>query len=404
MLKSLSCTVKQGCSDMNTIYKGFLGILFLFTFYKNIDGQIDTLGITLETSVTGDYVQNFSGGIKQAKGYLGMEHLTLIVHSDDIGGWKGGKLVIDGLHTHGDAPSADFVGDYQVFNNIEAGNYLGLFEFSISQQLGKCNILFGLHDLNSEFVVSDEGSFFINSSFGIIPTISLNVPVSIFPLTALGVRISYNIGSNFSCKTAFYDGNPNNPENTRYNLNWKINSREGYLNITEISWSHCFKNENDITLNAGTFYHSAKFPLLIDSTRQLNGDYGSYIVGDYSFKHIISKHGITTGIFFQAGWAPDDRNLATVYLGGGLHSRGLLDRKIWDEIGLALAYMQVSDNFVTTSRKNQKKSETALELSYKLHLSNYYSIQPDIQYILNPGANSAISNALAGILRFNISL
>jgi porin len=48
--------------------------------------------------------------------------------------------------------------------------------------------------------------------------------------------------------------------------------------------------------------------------------------------------------------------------------------------------------------------EMAIELTYKLHLFEYYSIQPNLQYIINPGANTSLNNALVASVRFNIYL
>jgi porin len=48
--------------------------------------------------------------------------------------------------------------------------------------------------------------------------------------------------------------------------------------------------------------------------------------------------------------------------------------------------------------------ELALEFTYKIHVFEHYSIQPNVQYIINPGANSTLNNALVATMRFNIYL
>ncbi|OIQ00823.1 MAG: hypothetical protein AUK35_01200 [Zetaproteobacteria bacterium CG2_30_46_52] len=51
------------------------------------------------------------------------------------------------------------------------------------------SVLFGWHDLNAEFYVSDYAALFLNSSFGIGPEISGNVPTSLFPEAGLSARL-----------------------------------------------------------------------------------------------------------------------------------------------------------------------------------------------------------------------
>ena len=65
---------------------------------------------------------------------------------------------------------------------------------------------FGLQDLNAEFANTDNASYYINSSFGIPSTIPENVPSPIFPITAIGLSVNWDINDNFSWKNIIYSG------------------------------------------------------------------------------------------------------------------------------------------------------------------------------------------------------
>jgi porin len=41
-----------------------------------------------------------------------------------------------------------------------------------------------------------------------------------------------------------------------------------------------------------------------------------------------------------------------------------------------------------------QSSETVLELTYTLALTPWLTVQPDIQYVINPGGRSSVKNAL----------
>jgi porin len=49
----------------------------------------------------------------------------------------------------------------------------------------------------------------------------------------------------------------------------------------------------------------------------------------------------------------------------------------------------------------QRYSETAIEMFYKLQLTPFFSIKPDLQYIVNPGGD--LPNAFVAGLRMEVA-
>ena len=50
-----------------------------------------------------------------------------------------------------------------------------------------------------------------------------------------------------------------------------------------------------------------------------------------------------------------------------------------------------------------KRTETVLELTYLVQVSKSIALQPDLQYIVHPNTDPALKDALAFLLRFEIS-
>jgi porin len=50
-----------------------------------------------------------------------------------------------------------------------------------------------------------------------------------------------------------------------------------------------------------------------------------------------------------------------------------------------------------------KGVEVALEGTYLIQLTPWLAMQPDVQYVLHPNTDPAISNALVAVLRFELS-
>jgi porin len=355
---------------------------------------------SFEISETDDITSVVSGGIKSGEVVsMGMFNLKAIFDAEKAHIWKGGSLTIHLLNTHGATPSADYAGDLQVYSNIEAGNHTGLFELFYSQKIQNFELKAGWNDLCNDFYCPNFGGLFLNSSFGISPGASLNLPVSIYPVTAPFVYAGYSFNTKSKLQFASYAGNPGDIESNRYNLKWDISCENGFLNIIE--YQYLSDNENYTGLKTGLYIHTADAQGLKDSSEVYNNCYGFYTVID---KNIIqpgnnSNKGLDA--FLQIDFAPSDRCEVNYYLGAGLSYRGLFAKeKIKDEIGFGVAYMKMS-KYWTRAESQRKDNETALEFTYRLNIFDHIYIEPDFQYIIHPGAgsNGDLRNTLVSTLR-----
>jgi len=340
--------------------------------------SMEDSGMVIEGAYTGEFVRNFSGGTAGGNNVIYQDNLDLSItfDSEKMGLWPAGTLFLYGLRNHGGNPSADVIGDLQTASNIEAPDQFIVQEAWYEQVFadGLLSVLLGLHDLNSEFYVSDYGSLFINSSFGIGPDISANVAVSLFPKAGLGTRVRITPSDRLYIQAAIYDGDPS----TR-----QLKSAEGKLSIVETGFS-----SDSGSYKLGYWNHSAD---KVFNGQIYNNDYGLYGVIDQELMHFDGDSAI--GAFFQYGWVPAPRNTVTRYVGGGLHLHGLIPARDEDDIGIAIAHADTHQD-----------AETVLEITYRLVLSPWLAIQPSCQIIQNPGGDAAVKTAKVGLLRFEIGL
>ncbi len=355
-----------------------------------------------ETSITGDFIKNLQGGINTDFAYIGLEELCLTFNMEELGWWKGGEFFFHGLNSHGLLPSQDIVGDLQVSSNIEAGDYLGFYEFYYTHSFGNLSLLIGQHDLNSEFVGTEYGGTFINSSFGISPSMSLNVPVSIYPLASLAFISKYQTDKGHAFKLGVYDGDPGDPENNRYNIQPTISSDEGVLLIGEYELSYLINGLPE-NYKLGLYYHTGSFTDYEDTLKSIQGNYGAYGISDFVLCSGFNHPETYLGLFIQGGWAPSKINQIDYYVGGGVHLNGILPKRYKDALGIAFAFAHISKD-VRALDANLEYGEVAYELTYKIHVFDQYSIQPNLQYIANPGANKSLKDALVATIRFNVTL
>lgn len=347
----------------------------------------DTLNTTspfdFNATYVGDLVSNFSGGIKKGTTYLGLANIKAAFSTHKAGWWKGGEAFVNVGNTHGGEPSATLVGDFQGVSNIEAGNLTFLYELWYKQCIGNFDFTVGLQDLNADFAVSENGALFSNSSFGVHSSIADNISSPIFPLTALGANVQWQITSDYVWQAAVFDGTPDDFETNPYNLHWKLSKNQGYLAVTEFQVKKSLISGKSGCYKVGAYYHEHNDTVDVEQRNR-----GFYFVGDQQITDKLS-------VFSQIGLSPKSINKHNHYYSIGCNYTGLFNLRPDDQMGIAIAYAGIDGNAVG--------SETAVELTYQFELNKNIYIRPDIQYIVNPaGTNVKLNNALVGFVRVGV--
>jgi porin len=343
-----------------------------------------------------DFGHNFTGGIKIGSVFLGMVNICIDFDTEQAGLWQGGEFYIKGVNLHGESPTNNLTGDFQVVSNIDAGEHTYVQELWFKQTIKNIEITIGVQDLNSEFISTEGGGLYLNSSFGIPSVASNNVPLSIFPLTVPAISCKWTINEKMVWQNGIFDGKPTGFEDNRYNVNYKLSRDDGALIISE--WQFTSLKYLPNILKIGGYYHTGiKEENEITGTKETTFDnnWGFYCL----MEHTIWKQADTNrklNLFGQAVFSPTKYNHHHCYLGGGMNFSGIFVSYSDDVLGLAIAYSAF--NHVNI------KNETTIELSYQKLLGNHFFIQPDIQYIINPaGTNIDLDNALIAIIRMGLN-
>ncbi len=350
---------------------------------------------SFEASYIGDGYVNAAGGLKTGAGYMGMGNFKIGFDTGKAHWWKGGSLFVNGASIHGKSLTENFSGDLQMASNIDGGTHVYMHELWFRQEFGGFSFTAGLQDLNSEFLTSENAGEFINGSFGVIPVVSCNVPVPVFPLTGPGLSARWDIDDRLSLQAAVFDGcqTPLGGSNP-YNLRWTFRKDDGMFAVAEFHSVFHIKGKEG-TYKLGAYYHSG-LNEFDEESRTLNtvfrNNYGIYIIADQT---VFENGNRRIGLFVHAGVAPENKNGHSSYLGFGTNFHGIFSPDGKDVMGFAVAGLDMP--------KAKRSRETALELYYKYRFNDNIAIQPDIQYIIHPsGTAMKLPNALVGILRIHI--
>ena len=360
---------------------------YLLGDYKGFRTKLQEKGIDFQGSYLIDSFVMRNRTKPSTKGtYQGLLNLSLDLDTEKMKLYKGGKFHI--LYQVGNmgVNTMDFLGTYSGINSYEPYTPLNqiselYYEQSIKDDL--FNIKIGKQDANTDFQALDTGFEFLNFAFSFVD----NTPMPLFPNQQMGVRARVKLHKNIYIQDGFYDGNLETGANPKSFFTGKNN----YFNMTEIYKLTNFKGKEGKYL-IGNWIKTGKYESFENSTKRNN--YGFYAGFEQKITDRFEDKSGGLKIFCQFGYARNSINEVPYYAGLGLIFKGITEKRKDDSIGLAFGWHQFNRQLHTTENKTAEK---VIELFYKIKLTEFLYIQPDIQYILKPGGNE--KNAFAIGLR-----
>lgn len=359
---------------------------------------------------TGETFANLWGGLAQGAIYEGMAKFGVGVNLDKLAGWKDTALYANVMYPHGNSVTEKYTGDFNVVSNIDTSDSFRLYKLWLQKDFddGAWSVRVGQIAADKECFVSDGASLYLNNAFGTFPTFSSNLPGPIFPLSAPGVRVRWAPTDALSVITMAFSGDVGSATSNPHNTDWRFDARHGALTLTEMTYR---TNPSDDsgglpgTFKLGGYYDTKAFADQEGGGTE-HGDYGIYAMADQLLYRAPAEPGGDVrglGGFLRAGFAPEaDRNVITSDVETGLNYTGLLPSRAKDITGIAFAYTRFGDPYVRANR-GTRRYEAVVELADLVVLNEHFALQPDVQYIANPGGLGRIRDALAAGIRLTLS-
>lgn len=365
-------------------------------------------GVSVGAAYTGEGVAGLAGGIARGSVYLDNADLTITLDADEAWGWEGATLFAYVLGNHGGCPSSR-AGDVQVLSNIDAPDGWRVFEAWYEQKFmdNELSMRLGLYNLNAEFYVTDHSALFCNSSQGIGPEVAQsgrNGP-SVFPNASLGARLRYEHGP-LCLQTVVLDGVPGDPD-CPDGTYIRLGKDDGVLVAVEAAWT-IGASSGKLALGAWGYSSSFEDPARTDANGDpvmRRGSAGVYALAEHALWAPAQERQLWG--FLRAGVANPMVLVGDLSLAGGLEFVGPCPGREEDRCGVAFASLHASERYRNTMHEEaitMQAWEVDIELTYRLHVTDWVSIQPDIQYIINPGFDPALDNALVAGARVRLEL
>jgi len=365
-------------------------------------------GITFDAVYTGEGARNASGGLRTGGTYLDNLDLSLSADRGSIFGLPGLSGLLYGLHNSSNDFNEKYVGDAQIASNIDGASGWRLYEAWLDWAPGESGAFsarFGLYDVNTEFDVTETAGLFLNGAHGMgtdFGQTGENGP-SIFPITSLALRLKITGANGAYGQLVVADGVPGDPDDpSRQKID--LSSDDGALLIAEGGVSVGAWRK----LAIGLWRYTANFDELTGTEPSgapatSNGNQGWYAIAD---RTLWTGEGRTLAGFLRIGQAEDTFNTFDGYLGAGVSLTGFWPARSADALGLGVANAFTGDDYQdaqTLAGLSADSEETTIELTYRTPITDWLTLQPDVQYIINPGVDPGRDNALVILLRFELS-
>jgi porin len=347
----------------------------------------EATGYVYRFNYTGEVFADISGGMRRGVVYTGLLQGTLDWH---VGPWTAHG---DAYMPHGDSLTQHDVGDFSVVSNIDAVHQLRLHELWGQRQIGPASVRLGLLSADTEFWGSDTAAIFISSAFGAPSVVSGNLPHSpIFPQGVLGARASFDLDKNDTLRVVLIDGDGGDPASVnRHGL--RIDFNHGALLVVEDQ--HLFGNAAAPTASGrlGVFFRTR------DSTDiDGPGARGSWgIVG--VIDHTINQRLVWFG---RVGIAQRDRSTVPWSAETGFNLGAVFGPR--NTFGVAVAYVDLNGNLQAQDNPLRLRKEVIVESTLNMPFNEKITVQPDLQYVIDPGGTTTARNALVVGVRVNVAL
>ena len=382
-------------------------------FLKQIHSATEDKGFSFTGENTVEGWGNLSGGIQTGAAYEGLLKLTQGLDLKKIIGWVGASIFTSWLYPNGNGLSDRFTGELNLLSNIEAYNSFRLFELWFQQKFfsDTASIRIGQMSADVEFYQSENSNLFINSCFGTFPTISFGTSLPIYPVGGLGTIVDFHPSSTTFARAGVFDSNPGQQNtNDKHGTLFHLNPSSGVIVIAEAGYQVTPSADNkgkDEAYTIGAYYDSRTFTGdFIQPTH--SGNCGFYAIADrrlYRSTPYINEQSSNAGLgaFVSCSVAPPDRNEVSFYMDGGINYSGLFPRRDKDLLGIALSYTKISNDYVVNNFPIHSGHETVIEATYRFSVNDGLYLQPDFQYILDPGAFRHLPNTVVFGIRLDLT-
>ena len=346
---------------------------------------------------TSEVWANPFGGARRGVVYSGLLEMGAEIDLGEAGWLAGASLGAVGFFIQGGDISAEAVGDAGVVSNIAGLQAARLFSLWYEQRAFRdaVSLKLGLIPLDDDFMLLESALLFVNSGFGLLQTLALNVPTPVYPLGALGLRLRVQPSREWTVQFGAYDGDAGAEPEDRPVSDIALSSDQAATLVIEAAWA---PRSGWGQVAGGGVLHLC----LLD-----NPTSGAQERGIGLFYLMLERRLSRDAVAFahvSVVW-PSERAVTAAYADAGAVFTGRTWGRPNDRFGVGVTWTRFAGPYVEAERaagRSISRTEWVVELTYEVSLLSWIRVQPSVQWIGQ--AHFAMDNVVALGLRGSINL
>ena len=428
-----------GASGFDGFLAGLKKSNYLLGDLFGVRTDLSRYGMSVAIQETSEVLGDTTGGIHRGAEYDGLTQAILQLNTQRAFGWYGGLFNVSALQIHSRNLSADNLGTIQTASGIEADRATRLWELWYDQKFldeDRLDVKVGLQSADQEFIVSPNALYFVNTMFGwpALPSYDLPGGGPAYPLSAPAVRFRWRPVDPVNILVGVFNGAPSktntgdaqaiNKSGTQFPTNG------GTLTFVELQYTYPALGAMVMpgagaplghTYKIGAWYDSEEFddqrfddhglplasPLSDGQPLRHRGQYAVYGVADQMLWRQQDDPNRSLSAFTRVMGSPQaDRSFLTFSANVGLAYHDPVANRPDDTLAVGLGYAKVSDRVSGADQDAAtvaqavdpatygpvRHDETFIEATYQYQLRPWWQVQPDIQYVFDPGGGIADPN------------
>jgi len=389
-------------------------------------------GFDFSASYANNIFGNPVGGMSQGAAYAHNVGFQLDIDLEKTIGWEDAHFVISGLDRAGRNLSADSIGNQFTVQQLFGNQTIVFYGLWLEQKLfdGAVEFKLGRIAPGDDFYSSPIYWLYVNNAIDGNPqSIPVNAALPSYPNATWGGMLRVNPSEDYYASYGIYQLTPRLGNQAYHGLDFSMRAGDSVGMVWEVAWTPTFFEEETMPEPAGKSKdvpRNTKEPLVPQVDNGKTGLPGHYKFGLYyaTSTFVDFRGGDRSNDVYGFYWLADqmvyreepgdDQGLTIwtaltyspqefaaklpFYAGGGLAYQGLIPYRDDDWSVFAVYYGEFSDDFAAAQRAagaGDPDYELVFEWGYRIQLSGWMYVQPDIQWIIKPGGRSDIPNALA---------
>ena len=399
---------------------------------------LDDSGVELSASYTNNIAGNPVGGMTQSFAYADNFSFGMQLDFEKLIKWQGLTLTVSALDRNGSNLSARNIGNQFTVQQVYGTETVVFYALVLEQRLleDKLGIKLGRFSTGDDFASSPLYWLYMNNGIDGNPqALPVNTAFTSYPASVWGARLRVDPSPEWFAMGGIYQATSLNLYRD-HGLDWSMNNSDGVLMIGQVGWTPEFfkkpaaaskpsdgkslaegKTVRPVSPDAGmqglpghywfgAYYSPWQFAQF-GSTETASNSYGFYWHADQMVwqEEPGSDQGLT---LWSAFVLSPQQNISKLpfQVNSGIVYKGLVPARDYDTTMLGFVYGNFSDDYagtVAATGAGTPSYEIALEAGYRIQVTKFAYIQPNVQWIINPGGTGNIPNALVLGAQMNVT-